>query len=225
MTGEAAFPHVFKMDVWNYRKQLPELDEGFNRAFSENTQRVARELLSAYDFSRFRTIADLGGGYGTLLAVILQGAPHLSGILFDQVHVIDKAASHLQTTGISERLRMVGGDLFVQVPEGADLYLLKSVIHDWNDEQCERILRNCREALNDAGRLLIIERIMPRYAKQHPYQVLLDLRMLAVTGGRERSDSEFRSLLRAADMNVVRMLPLPSGFNIIECMPAKALLP
>jgi SAM-dependent methyltransferase len=221
ITGETAFAHVFEMDVWDYRRRVPELDEYFNRAFRESAVRVAHELLAAYDFSGIRTIADIGGGYGVLLAVILQNTPDLVGILFDQGHVIEKAAAHLKEAGISERCLAVGGDLLAHVPEGADRYILKSVIHDWNDKQSEQILENCRKALKEEGKLLLVERIMPARAKQDPALVMLDLRMLTVTGGRERNESEFRALFEAAGLTVTQIIRLRSGFSIIEGMPAK----
>jgi SAM-dependent methyltransferase len=220
MTGETAFDYVFKKNVWEYRKDNPELDAFFNLAFRESAARIGRELLSAYDFSNVRTVADLGGGYGALLSVILKKHPNLSGMLFDQLHVIDKAAPHLKATGIADRCRTVGGDLLTHVPEGADIYILKSVLHDWNDRQSEQILHNCRKALQKDGRLIALERIMPVRAKEDRGLVLLDLRMLTATGGRERSESEFRSLFKTAGLTVTRILPLRSGFHIIEGMPA-----
>ena len=216
MTGETAFRHAFKVDVWDYRKQAPELDEAFNKAFREKSPRIAREILSAYDFSSVRTIADIGGGYGALLAAILASSPSLSGILFDQPHVIAKSVACLKAAGLAERCRAVGGDFFANVPDGADVYLFKSVLHDWNDSQCERILKNCRQALKAKGKLLLIERIMPGRAKEDPSMVMLDLRMMTMTGGRERNEREFRVLFEAAGLTLTRIIPLPSGFNIIE---------
>jgi SAM-dependent methyltransferase len=221
MTGETAFDHVFKTNVWEYRKGVSELDEHFNLAFCESAARIGRELLSGYDFSGIRTVADLGGGYGALLSVILKSNPTLTGILLDQSHVIAKAEFYLKEAGISDRCRMVGGDLFTDLPEGADIYILKSVIHDWSDKQCEQILQNCRKALKGNGKLLLLERIMPLRATEDRTLVMLDLRMLMTTGGRERSEIEFRALFRAAGLTVTRIVPLPSGFHIIEGMPSE----
>ncbi len=222
MTGETAFAHLFGADVWSYRKQIPELDEGFNQAFRDSSGRIAHEIMAAYDFSSFHTIADIGGGYGALLSVILRNAPFLRGTLFDQPHVIAKAATQLREAGVSERCRAVGGDFFSHVPDEADLYILKSVIHDWNDREGELILKNCRQALKPEAKLLLIERILPARAKQGRHTIMLDLRMLIVTGGRERSEGEFRSLFRAAGLILTRIIPLRSGFYIIEGAPAKA---
>jgi hypothetical protein len=216
MTGETAFVHLFGADVWDYRKRDPELDEGFNQAFRESSTRIARELMAAYDFSSICTIADIGGGYGALLGVILRNSPSLTGILFDQPHVIAKAATHLKEAGVFERCRTVGGDFFDHVPDGADLYIAKSVVHDWNDKECKHILNNFRKVLKPGRKLLLIERIMPDRARQGRNTVMLDLRMLIVTGGRERSESEFRSIFEAAGLTLKRIIPLPSGFNIIE---------
>jgi len=218
-TGETAFDHVYKTNVWDYRRRVPELDEYFNQSFRETAVRIARELLDAYDFSRVRTVADIGGGYGALLAAILKNSPNLKGILFDQEHVIAKAEVILKEAGICDRCRAFGGDLLTHLPEGADIYLLKSVIHDWNDSQSVRILQNCREVLKENGKVLLVERIMPVRAKQGSALVMLDLRMLMVTGGRERSENEFRALFEFAGLVVRQIIPLPSGFNVIEGVP------
>jgi len=220
MTGEPAFAHLFGTDVWKYRKQFPELDEGFNKAFRENSSRIAREFTDAYDCSSVRTIADIGGAYGALLAAILKNSPSLTGILFDQPHVAAKATAHLTESGVSERCRVVGGDFFNHVPDGADCYILKSVIHDWNDREAGLILRNCRQVLKPDGKVLLIERILPARVEQARGTIMLDLRMLIATGGRERSEGEFQSILKAAGLALTRVSPLRSGFNIIEGMPA-----
>jgi len=216
MTGETAFTHAFKVGVWDYRKQESALDEAFNEAFLEGSSRIAREILSAYDVSSVRTIADIGGGYGGLLAAILKDSPSLSGILFDQPHVIAKSVARLKDSGLSERCRVVGGDFLAHVADGADLYILKNVLHDWNDAQSERILKNCRHAMHAKAKLLLIERIMPERARKDPLIVMQDLRMLISTGGRERNESEFRALFEAAGLKLTRVIPLPSGLNIIE---------
>jgi SAM-dependent methyltransferase len=142
--------------------------------------------------------------------------------LFDQPHVIAKASPYLKEAGILKRCRTSAGDFFEHVPDGADLYILKSVIHDWDDRQSERILKNCRRALKGGGKLILIERMMPDRVKRDPSIILLDLRMLAMTGGRERSENEFRALFEAAGLILTRVVPLPSGFNIIEGERAKA---
>ena len=217
-TGGTASAVTFGTDAWTRRIQEPELDEAFNRAFEDGGGRISREILSAYDLSGVRVIADIGGGYGYLLGSILRNSLSLSGILFDQPHVIAHAGPYLNKTGISERCHTVGGDFFAQIPEGADIYMLKSVIHDWNDKQSVSILKNCRKALKPEGRLLLIERLMPVRAKDDPPAVFLDLRMLVSTGGRERTEVEFRMLFEAAGLTLTRIIPLPSGLNIIEGM-------
>jgi len=216
LTGDIASANTFGTDVWARRAQEPELDEAFNKAFEESGIRISREILSAYDFSSIRVVADIGGGYGYLLGPILRNSPSLSGILFDQPHVIAHAAPYLKKAGISERCRTVGGDFFVHIPDGADLYMLKSVIHDWSDERSVSILRNCRQALKSEGKLLLIERLMPARAKEDPPVVFLDIRMLISTGGRERNAREFRALFEAAGLKLTRIIPLSSKFNIIE---------
>jgi hypothetical protein len=218
MTGETAIRHIHGTDVWDLRKQTAELDESFNKAFQAGTSRVAQELLSAYNFSSVNTVADIGGGYGSLLYTIIKASPSINGVLFDQPHVTAKAAINLEKTGVSNRIRVIGGDLFEHVPAVADLYILKSVIHDWNDEKSKRILTNVRNAMRKKSRLLLLERIMPArvQGKRNRQIVMLDLRMLLVTGGRERSEGDFRSLFHAAGLSLTRVIPLKSGYNIIE---------
>jgi SAM-dependent methyltransferase len=220
MTGETAFRHVYGDDVWNYRSRNPVLDESFNRAFQITAVRIAREFLAVYDLSSVLTIADIGGGYGALLAAILKDTPSVTGLLFDQPHVVAKASPYLREAGVFQRCRIHAGDFFSGLPDGADLYILKSVIHDWDDSRSGHILMNCRRALKKKARLILIERIMPDRVKRDPHTVLLDLRMLAMTGGRERNESEFRALFEAAGLRLTRIIPLRSGFNVIEGVPA-----
>lgn len=218
MTGEPAFNKIFGMDVWEYRRQHPELAEYFNAGLSDGASRIAREILKAYDLSPFHTIADIGGGYGLLLATILKAYPHARGILLDQPHVATEARPRLAAAGVAERCRIIGGDFFDSIPQGADVHILKSVIHDYDDQRSESILRNCKHALNRGGRLLLVEREKPERAESAPYTVLLDVNMLAVTGGRERRHAEYRAILEAAGFTAVRSISLRSGFNIFESM-------
>jgi SAM-dependent methyltransferase len=221
MTGETAFDHVFGMSPWEHRKQHPELDEYFNAGLRRATDRAAVAILAACDFSSFHTVADIGGGHGALLAAILRARPSISGILFDQPHVVAEALPHLEAAGVAARCRIVGGSFFDGMPDGADAHILRSIIHDWDDEHSLAILRNCHRALGEPGRLLLVERVMPDRAEDAPDTIMVDVHMLAVTGGRERSEAEHRALLAAAGFTPTRVIPIRSGFVIIEAIRAE----
>jgi len=222
MTGQTAFDHVFGMRQWEHREQHPELSEYFSAGLRQGTARDAAAILAAYDFSSFRTVADVGGGHGALLAAILQAHPSLSGILFDQPHVVAGAGPSLEAAGVAARCQVVGGSFLDGVPDGADAHVLKSVIHDWDDEQSLAILRNCHRALPEQGTLLLVERIVPARGQQDPATVLVDLQMLALTGGRERSEDEYRALLAAAGFTLTRVIRTRSRFSLIEGIRAEA---
>ncbi|MHB9025479.1 MAG: methyltransferase [Armatimonadota bacterium] len=216
MTGETAFPQVFGMSQWAHREAHPELNEYFNAELAQGTERLTGAVLAAYDFSRFGVVADVGGGHGSLLAAILNAHPAATGILFDLPHVVAGASPSLEAAGVADRCRLAGGSFFDEIPAGADAQILKSVIHDWDDAQSLAILRNCHRALKAGGTLLLIERIMPARAARSPFAVLLDLQMLALTGGRERREAEFRTLLAAAGFTHTRLIPTRAGLHIIE---------
>jgi len=216
MTGETAFNHVFGMSQWEHRKQHPELNKYFNAWLSRSTAGATGAILGAYDFSSFRTIADIGGGHGALLAAILKAHPSAAGILFDQPHVLASAPSYPGAAGVAARCQVVAGSFFDRIPEGADVHILKNVLHDWDDEQVLTILTNCHRALKEQGTLLVVERLMPLRAKHDPNAILVDLHMLAVTGGRQRSEAEYRTLFAASGFRLARVIPTWWGFSIIE---------
>jgi hypothetical protein len=217
-TGEAAYDHVFGASVWERRRQRPELEEHLQAGLARSTARAAEAVVAAYDFSRFHTIADVGGGRGVLLAAVLRAHPSLSGILFDRPHVADAARAHLEAAGVAPRCKIVGGDLFGPLPEGADAHLLKSVVHDWDDESALAILRSCHRALSGQATLLLVERLLPTRADDDPGTIWRDLHMLAITGGRERSETEHCDLLAAAGFTLTRVVPTGSPFSILEAL-------
>ncbi|MGP8303745.1 methyltransferase [Streptomyces inhibens] len=222
-TGETAFDAVFGRDFFGHLAQQPQLSADFNAAMSQATRDTAALLPSAFDFGRFTTVADIGGGDGTLLAAVLKAYPSLGGILFDSAEGLAQAGTKLARDGLDGRCSLVAGDFFATAPEGADLYLLKSVIHDWSDEQCAEILRHCRRVIPDTGRLLIVEPVLPPVVDPSAAGVvyLSDLNMLVNVGGRERTRDDFESLCRAAGFAVrtVTRLPEPSRFSLIEAAP------
>jgi SAM-dependent methyltransferase len=219
MTGETAFAHVFGMDAWEYRQRDGARSERFNEDLNTQTARSAAAIVEAYDFSTSRVLCDVGGGHGALLCAILAACPAMKGILLEQAHVATGARSYVESQGLDERCRVVDGDFFEGVPHGADAYVMKSVIHDWPDARSTAILENCRRALKSDGRVILIERVMPARAKDAPDTVRVDLHMLAVTGGQERSEAEYRGLLEAAGFDLRRIVPTRSPYCVIEAVP------
>ena len=174
----------------------------FNRAMVEVTRRVARDVLRLIDFSAARCIVDVGGGHGELLAAVLRAHPAASGVLFDLPHAIDGASAALARSGVAERCDCVAGSFFDSVPAGGDAYLLKSVLHNWDNERCAAILRRCREAMSPRARLYVVERVVPLFLGTSPRDQRIarsDLNMLVALAGRERSEAEFGALLHAAN--------------------------
>jgi hypothetical protein len=199
----------------------PERSRSFNQAMSEGTLREAPGIIGTYDFAQFSTIVDVGGGDGALLASILADTPALQGTLFDTGPGLAESRERLRAAGVEDRCEVVEGDFFDTVPAGADAYIMKSVIHDWDDQRCITILSNCRQAMKADGKVLIVEPVVPETVK--PSFALLgvvmsDLNMLVNTGGKERTEEEFASLLRAADLEPtgVSRVPKPSTVSVIE---------
>jgi hypothetical protein len=217
-TGETAFNQQFGQSYFEYLAQHPDADRVFNQAMSGWTTQVVGAVIDAYDFSPFRAIVDVGGSYGTLLAAILQSNQTANGILFDQPHVAAAAKAHLESAGVAERCQAVGGDFFVEVPPGGDLYLLAQILHDWDDTRSMGILRQCRRAMPTHGKLLVIELVLPP-GEEPFFGKWLDLHMLVLLGARERTEEEYRALLNAAGFELGRVIPTRAGPGIVEALP------
>jgi hypothetical protein len=222
-TGRAAFDDVFGVSAFAYLADHPDLSAVFNTAISEGTRQSTATLLDHYDFSGFRCVTDVGGGDGTLLAAILGRNPGLTGVVFDTAAGVAQAAETLERNGVSNRCTIASGDFFDTVPAGADAYLIKSVLHNWDDERAAIILRNCRDAMAIGGRVLIMDPVIPEVVgvsdnDENPY--LIDLNMLVVCGGKERTRADFEHLCTQARLSVVDIHELPSGvgFGLIEAV-------
>jgi SAM-dependent methyltransferase len=176
---------------------------------------AASELTRVYDFSAVRAVADVGGAHGVLLSAVLRANPAARGILFDLPHVIETAAEVIAAAGLSQRCELVSGDFFEAVPDGADLHLLKQIIHDWDDERATKILKNCHRALAPAGKLLLVEMVIPPNNQPSPAQAM-DLNMLVLLGGRERTEQDYQSLFQAAGFRLERIIQTHSPFSVIE---------
>ncbi|MEO5766243.1 MAG: methyltransferase [Casimicrobiaceae bacterium] len=217
-TGENAFRHVHNTDVWTYRSSRPDESAIFDRAMASLSRRSNAALLAAYDFGRFRTIIDVGGGNGALLAAIVAMHPNLEGVLFDQPHVVAAAPALLERAGVADRCRVVAGNFFESVPNGADAYVLRAVIHDWEDEESIRILRVVSRAIRADGTLLLIERVIapPNEGRDAKFS---DLNMLVGPGGRERTREEFAALLDASRFRLARVVST-GVYSVVEAVPA-----
>lgn len=217
-TGESAWSQAHGVSVFEYFTANPEQGEIFNRAMTDMSVSIAPAIVEAYDFSGFTRIADIAGGHGFMLSQILKAAPSLSGILFDMPHVIAGAGQLLEREGVAARVEKVTGDFFKSVPS-ADAYIMKHIIHDWDDERCGTILKNIGAAIKPGGKLLIVEVVVPEGNEPH-YSKLLDLEMLTSPGGVERTAQEYDALLAQAGLRLTRIIPTKSPFSIIEAVKA-----
>jgi hypothetical protein len=217
-TGEPAFKRVTGMEFFNYLAAHPEEGEIFNQAMNDMGQVVAAAVAQSYDFSGIGKVIDVGGGHGTLIAAILQKYPQMTGILFDSPHVAERARESIASAGLAHRCEVVGGDFFKSVPAGCDAYLLRWIIHNWDHERAVTILRNCRQAMGERSRLLLIESVIPTGNELHPGK-FLDYIMLTTQRGRERTEEEYDSLRREADLRLNKVAPTGSHLSIIEVVP------
>lgn len=216
-TGETAFPAVHGEAVWEYRAKHPAEQAAFDAAMTSISETLSDAVVDAYDFSRFGTLVDVGGGRGRLLIGILSRYEAVRGVLFDQPDVVAGAHDLLSAAGLSERCLVVGGNFFDAVPEG-DAHLLKAVIHDWADAESIEILRTCRRSMPAHGRLLLVEQLLDQ--SPDPVRTAFsDLNMLVMTGGRERTTDEYRTLLAAAGLDLITTIPTASPAFILEAAP------
>jgi ubiquinone/menaquinone biosynthesis C-methylase UbiE len=217
-TGEGTRQLIVGTPGFTHLDRDPEAAAIFNRAMVQLTRLAAHEVVNAYDFSG-KKVMDVGGGYGELLAQLLVTYPTASGVLFDMEHAISKARDAFAERGLADRCELVIGDFFSSVPAGADVYMLKSVIHDWPDDRAVTILQACGRALQPNAKLLLIERMMPQRLEASAQSESLarsDLHMLVALGAQERSPEEFETLLRASGLQTVRLIETGGDYRIIE---------
>jgi orsellinic acid C2-O-methyltransferase len=219
-TGDHAFRHIFGTDMWTRLAARPEAARLFDDAMQSLTQGVYRQLTTNYPFEKFNWIVDVGGGNGALLLPVLEHHPAMRATVFDLPHVADAARSRIAAAGLADRCDAVGGDAFVEVPSGADAYVLKGVIHDWEDEEAIAILRTCRAAMPKGARLLLIERILPEQINQDDASTrakfIADINMFLNPGGRERTEAEFRDLLAQAGLCLTGIVKMPAPQAVME---------
>ena len=220
-TGQSARKLLLGTEGFGHLERDPALARIFHGAAAELTKLTAIDVVRAYDFSGLDRIVDVGGGCGELLAAVLLAAPAARGVLFDLPPAVELGRAQLETLGLAARCEFVAGSFLDSVPAGGDVYILKSVIHDWNGADCQRILRNCRKAMG-GGRILLIEEMLPEHltnSRAHQAVACSDLTMLAALAAQERTDAELRELLASAGFRVVRVLPAGPTFRIIEALP------
>ncbi len=218
-TGKPGFEKAFGMPVFEYLAQHPEAASAFSETMVGFHGAEPPAVARAYDFSGTRTLVDVGGATGNMLAAVLSEHPGVRGVLFDLPHVIGDAPALLQERGVADRITLEAGSFMDGVPAGGDAYLLSHIIHDWPEETCLTILRNCRTAMGPEGRLLIVESVLPPGDTPHPGKVL-DIVMLVLPGGQERTEAEYAALLEKAGFRLNRVVPTESAVSVLEAFPA-----
>lgn len=219
-TGEPAFDRIFGMSNFEYWEHDPQAGAIHDAFFTAMSRTTTAPIVAAYDFSRFGTVVDVGGSTGSLLAAILHANAGVRGVLFDLPHVVAEATPVLTEAGVADRCDVVGGDFFTgDLPRG-DAYILKYVLHDWDDERARAILTRCRQAMQPGTTLLVIEQVLPERLEADPVAqrlARLDLQMLVLTpGGRERTEHQYRSLLEQTGFRLQRVVPTQSPFSVLE---------
>ncbi|MFF7024679.1 methyltransferase [Streptomyces klenkii] len=214
-TGEASFDVANGVSFWQLTQQDPQARELFNHAMGSVSLAESRQVAEAYDFSGADTVVDIGGGRGSLMAALLESAPGARGVLLERPEVAGEARALLESRGVGERCEVLPGDFFETIPAGADLYLIKHVLHDWDDEDVLRILRRIAAAMAPGSRLLVIDNLIDE--RPAASTLFVDLLLLVLVGGAERSESDFATLLEKAGLTVERSLPCGSGpLRIVE---------
>ncbi|HEX8162269.1 MAG TPA: methyltransferase [Pyrinomonadaceae bacterium] len=214
-TGKSAWSRAHGAEVFDYFAGHPEHGEVFNRAMTDMSAAAAAAITEAYDFRGVEKLVDVAGGHGYLLAAVLRANPGARGVLFDLPQVVEGAPATLEREGVRDRVELAAGDFFSSVPEGADAYMMKHIIHDWDDERALLILNNIRRAMRDDGRVLICETVVPEGNEPH-FGKLMDLEMLVSPGGVERTEREFGELLAQAGLELKRVTPTRSYLSVVE---------
>jgi hypothetical protein len=218
-TGQTAFERLYGQPIFDYFAGHPEQARIFDAAMTGIHGPETQAMLDAYDFSGIGVLADIGGGNGSTLVGILERHPEMRGILFDLPGVTEGAGAGIRAAGLQGRCEVVGGSFFEAVPGGADAYLLRHIIHDWDDERATAILRTVRRAMGEGARLLVVEGVIPP-GDEPSFAKLLDLTMLVAPGGLERTEEEYRRLYEAAGFRLRRIVPTAAGVDVIEGEPA-----
>ncbi len=219
-TGQSAFNDEFKTVFFDYVKENETTAEIFDNLMATQTMPWAKAVVEAYDFSNVKTLVDVAGGYGALLTTIMSAHPSIQGTLFDMEHVIESAKLKLkEMTEIGNRCQAVGGDMFKSVPAGCDCYMLKYILHDWDDEHSKLILRNCREAMSNTESRLLIIALLIKPGNEYDWAKSVDVDMLVLTGGGERTVEQHQALLESSGFRLSRVIPTKCDLSILEAIP------
>lgn len=214
-TGKPAFNHHYGIGYFDYITKNQQLSQSFDLGMANLSAKENSLIANSFDFSTYRSIVDLGGGIGGLLAEILKKNPLSHGVVYELPHLMDRVEPFLQEQGVASRGKFASGSFFQSIPENSDLYMLKRILHDWDDQSCIRILKNCQKAMMPTSRLLIIDAVMPEGNISHESKDF-DLFMLALFGGQERTQNEWRQLLDASNLRLTSIWPTASALAIIE---------
>ncbi|HKO42471.1 MAG TPA: methyltransferase [Pyrinomonadaceae bacterium] len=218
-TGQAAWKQVHGQEVFPYFASNPEAAKIFDRAMTSLSNLAIKAVVEGYDFSDIEALVDIAGGQGRLLTAILDEHRSMHGVLFDLRHVLEGAKDNEHVTGLSDRLKLVGGDFFASVPAGFDGYIMKHIIHDWDDERAVQILRNISKVMRDDGRVMLVEAVITTDGKQD-FGKLLDIEMLVSPGGKERTAGEYRELFARSGLKMTRIVQTKSPYSVIEAVKA-----
>jgi hypothetical protein len=217
-TGKTAFEKLHGKPIFDYLSENPETGKLFDQAMTGVHGRETDAMLEAYDFSGIEMLADIGGGNGSVLTAILKKYPAMRGTLYDLPSVVGRSRANIKAAGLEDRCRVLAGSFFETVPAGADAYLMRHIIHDWDDAQSLTILRHCRQALGNRGKLLLVEGVVPPGNEPSPSK-FFDLTMLVLPGGMERTEQQYRELFRAAGFALSRIVPTRTWVSVIEGSP------
>jgi hypothetical protein len=216
-TGKTAVEHAFGMSLFEYLAKRPADEQAFNKQMAEGSRLIASLVVKAYDFSRARKVVDIAGGQGILLSDILKTHAHPIAVLFELPSVVEEAKRSLDPAVLA-RVELTSGDFFKSVPAGGDVYILKDILHDWENERAVVILKNIRLAMPASAKLLVVEGVVPK-GDSPSLTKMMDVTMLMFTGGRERTELEHRNLLRAGGFRLTRIIPVTPTTSILEAVP------
>lgn len=217
-TGKPGFDKVYGTRPFDFLSSHPEQAKIFDAAMTSIHGRETPAMLAAYDFSGIKVLADVGGGNGSLLIATLKKHATLRGMLYDLPHVIERSRPNFAAAEVADRCQLTGGSFFESIPAGADAYLMRHIIHDWNDDECVTILKNIRKVIPAGGRLLVLESVIPP-GNTPMFGKLLDLNMLVIPGGQERTEEEYRRLYAAGGFKLSRIVPTSTEVSVIEGVP------
>ena len=218
-TGKASFDKIYGKPPFEYLSEHPENAAIFDAAMTGIHGNETRAMLKSFSFAEFETLVDVGGGNGSLITAVLRATPKLKGVLYDLPHVVERAKANVQVTDLGGRCTAIAGSFFDSVPSGYDAYLMRHIIHDWDDDKSLKILRHCRKAIKAGGKLLLVESVIPP-GNDASWSKFLDLNMLLIPGGKERTEVEYRQLFASAGFKLTRIVPTGTEMSVIEAVPA-----